>query len=151
MVTVQENKLHVMLADDDSDDFMLFNEALEHSALPLEFSWAEDGNKLLKLLDTGKIPDILFLDVNMPYKNGVECLNEIRSRPQFANLPIVIYSTTNYKVNIDACFKGGANLYIIKPNSFDEILKMVKKICNKEWTSTVSTPRPEFFIMNHFE
>jgi CheY-like chemotaxis protein len=144
-------KLHVLLADDDSDDSLLFNEALEQSELPVRFSLAEDGNKLLNYLENEGVPDVLFLDVNMPYKNGMECLSEIRASEKFKNLPIVIYSTTNYKVNIEACFKAGANLYVVKPNSFDEIIKMVKKICSKEWTSIISQPTPEFFIMNSFE
>ena len=144
-------KLHVLLADDDSDDSLLFTEALEQSQLPIKFSLAEDGNKLLDYLENEELPDVLFLDVNMPYKNGIECLTEIRAKEKFKNLPVVIYSTTNYKVNIEACFKAGANLFVVKPNSFDEIIKMVKKICSKEWTSTVSSPTPEFFLMNTFE
>lgn len=148
MLTPEIRKLRVLLADDDSDDLMFFNEALEQSALPLEFMSAENGNELIKMLDAGKTPDILFLDVNMPYKNGIECLIEIRSRPRFKKLPIVIYSTTNYQVNVDACYQGGANLYVIKPNSFNEILTMVQKICTREWTSTVTTPSPEFFLYN---
>jgi CheY-like chemotaxis protein len=144
-------KLHVLLADDDADDSLLFNEALQQSHLPIMFSLAEDGNKLLNYLEKEEVPDVLFLDVNMPYKNGIECLTEIRANEKFKKLPIVIYSTTNYKVNIEACFKAGANLYVVKPNSFEEIIKMVKRICSKEWTSTISQPSPEFFIMSSFE
>ena len=152
MLQPDSGKLHILLADDDSDDCMLFNEAVAQSNLPLEFTWAEDGVQLLNMLqDPENAPDVLFLDVNMPYKNGIECLQEIRSKPQFEKLPIVIYSTTNYKVNIDSCYKGGANLYVIKPNLFSDILKMVRKLCTKEWTRTFSTPPPEFFIMSTFE
>jgi CheY-like chemotaxis protein len=142
--------LHILLADDDLDDYQLLNEAFEHSGLQLDFSWAEDGDKLLSLLETGARPDLIFLDINMPYKNGIECLYEIRSKEEFAELPIVMYSTTNYKINIDACYKGGANLYVVKPNSFEEIVSMVKKICTLEWTRTISTPSIEYFTISTF-
>jgi CheY-like chemotaxis protein len=145
-----ENTLHILLADDDSDDSFLFNEAVEQSDLPLTLSRAEDGNQLLSFLEKEGSPDILFLDVNMPYKNGIECLHEIRSNAKFDQLPIVIYSTTNYKVNIDACFEGGADFYVVKPNSFEDILKMIRTVCNKEWWRNAHKRSPEFFILNNF-
>lgn len=149
-MTDSPEKLHVLLADDDSDDSMLFGEALEQSDIPVEFSRAEDGNQLLRVLEEGQKPDILFLDVNMPYKNGIECLQTIRSQRQFENLPIIIYSTTNYRVNIDACYEGGANLYVVKPSTFDDIKKMVRKLCNRDWV--INTPRsPDSFLLNTFE
>lgn len=148
---IENNTLHILLADDDVDDTFLFNEAVEQSALPLKVSRAEDGNQLLKFLDNQDAPDLLFLDVNMPYKNGIECLLEIRAKQRFEALPIVIYSTTNYKGNIDACYHGGANFYVIKPNSFDDILKMVKKVCNREWINNAAKRDPELFIIKSFQ
>jgi CheY-like chemotaxis protein len=150
MNSLANDPLHVLLADDDTDDLLLFNEAIEQSELPLTFSHAEDGNELLKRLDADKAPDILFLDVNMPYKNGIECLYEIRANGKFKNLPIVIYSTTNYKVNIDACFNGGADLYVVKPNTFDDILKLVRKVCNKDWWTANDTRTADRFILEEF-
>lgn len=143
--------LKVLLADDDSDDSLLFNEALEQAKLPVQLMRAENGNEVLSLLQSSQMPDLVFLDVNMPLMNGIECLENIRSDQRFKDLPIVIYSTTNYKINIEACFRGGANVYIIKPNSFNDIIKMVKKLCTKEWTSTVTHPTPEYFVMSTFE
>lgn len=151
MKSTKDETLHILLADDDSDDSFLFNEAVEQSELPLTLSRAEDGNQLLTILEKQGSPDILFLDVNMPYKNGIECLHEIRSNQRFDNLPIVIYSTTNYKVNIDACYHGGADFYVVKPNSFDDILKMIKTVCTKDWLQKKSQTRsPDLFILNEF-
>ena len=146
----EQRLLHVLLADDDVDDYQLLTDAFEQSGIQLTFSWAQDGDKLLSLLETGARPDLILLDINMPTKNGIECLYEIRSKQEFSQLPIVIYSTTNYKINIDACYKGGANLYVVKPNSFDEIVSMVKKICTREWTRTVTTPAIEYFMVSTF-
>jgi CheY-like chemotaxis protein len=150
MKATADDTLHILLADDDMDDSFLFNEALEQSQLRVKFSHAEDGNQLINLLQRQLQPDILFLDVNMPYKNGIECLHEIRANPQYSELPIVIYSTTNYKMNIDACYDGGADLYVVKPNTFDEILKMIRKICNPEMLTRKQRP-PEQFILECFE
>lgn len=142
--------LHVLLADDDSDDSLLFSEALEQSPVSTRFSRAEDGNELLKFLHTQEKPDILFLDVNMPCKNGLECLQEIRSKTEFEDLPIIIYSTTNYQVNIDACYQGGADLYVVKPSSFEGILKMVKEVCSNDWLRRQKRS-PEFFLLDTSE
>jgi CheY-like chemotaxis protein len=144
------NFLHILLADDDSDDSFLFNEAVEQSDLPITLSRAEDGNQLLSFLERQGSPDILFLDVNMPYKNGIECLHEIRSNTKYDELPIVIYSTTNYQVNIDACYQGGADFFVVKPNSFEDILKMIKTVCNKDWLKAQHRS-PDFFILDKFQ
>jgi CheY-like chemotaxis protein len=151
MKDTSNNTLHILLADDDSDDSFLFNEAVEQSELPLTLSRAEDGNQLLTFLESEGSPDVLFLDVNMPYKNGIECLHEIRANEKYDNLPIVIYSTTNYKVNIDACYQGGADFYVVKPNSFEQILTMIKTVCNKEWLRNAGNRSPDLFFLDKFQ
>ncbi|MDB5190706.1 MAG: transcriptional regulator [Segetibacter sp.] len=151
MRNFEENPLHVMLADDDPDDCFLFNEALELCPTPVRFSKVEDGNQLIKYLEGNPAPDILFLDVNMPYKNGIECLMEIRANQSIKELPVIIYSTTNYKGNIDACFAAGASCYVVKPNTFDDIIKMVRKFCNKDFTAQLDLLSADKFILQSFE
>ena len=151
MRNFEEDPLHVMLADDDPDDCFLFNEALDQCGIPIRFTLVEDGNKLIEYLESRTPPDILFLDVNMPYKNGIECLLEIRANPKLQELPVVIYSTTNYKGNIDACFAAGANCYIVKPNTFDDIIKMVKMFCSKDWNSTIELVNSNNFVLQSFD
>jgi CheY-like chemotaxis protein len=149
-MATDKKPVHVLLADDDSDDCFLFDEALSLAAVPAQFTRVDDGKRLMEYLENERVPDVLFLDINMPIVNGIECLKEIRANKRFKNLPIVIYSTTNYSANIDACFKAGANLYVIKPSSFDEIIKMIRTICTPEWTSNVSSANPEYFIKEKF-
>ena len=67
MIVQHEERIHVLLADDDPDDGFLFNEAVIQTKLPLLLSYFEDGQKLLKFLETGDIPDVLFLDVMPKY------------------------------------------------------------------------------------
>ncbi len=144
MIVENGKKLHV-LADDDEDDHLIFNEAILHTKLPLELSYAEDGRKLLEALENDVIPDVLFLDINMPNMNGLECLKAIRSKPGFKSLPIIIYSTTDFNPTVQTCFEYGANLYVVKPNSFNEIVKIIEQLCTIEWTSMANTPTADFF------
>ena len=145
MIVESGKRLHVLLADDDADDHFIFNEAILQTKLPLELSYAEDGQKLLEVLENDVIPDVLFLDINMPNVNGIECLKAIRSKPRFKNLPIIIYTTTDFKPNIDTCFEYGANLFVVKPNSFNDLVKIIEKLCTIEWTTTATTPTLNFF------
>lgn len=145
MIVQNDKKLHVLLADDDADDLFIFNEAILHSKMPLELSYAEDGTKLLEFLDNDAIPDVLFLDINMPNLNGIECLKTIRSQAKFKKLPIIINSTTDFKPTIEKCYQYGANLFVVKPNSFHELVRIIEQLCTPEWTSTITTPTLDIF------
>ena len=80
MIVQHEERIHVLLADDDPDDHFLFNEAVIQTKLLLQLTYIEDGQKLLKFLETVDIPDVLFLDVNMPNTNGIEGLKLKRAQ-----------------------------------------------------------------------
>lgn len=147
--TVKEkNKpdLHVLLVDDDFDELYLFNEALEHAGLNIKLSRANNGNHLLSFLLSEPTPDLVFMDINMPYKDGLEALTEIRNNPRFHNLPLVIYSTTNNINSINTCYKKGADLFVIKPNNFDGMVKVVKKVCAVDWRNYKKPTIDEFVV-----
>jgi CheY-like chemotaxis protein len=124
---------HVLFVDDDSDESYLFNEALEQSGLSVKLSRANDGNGLLCFLKNNPLPDLVIIDINMPHKDGLEALSEIRSNPEFAKLPLVIYSTTKKPSAVEASFEKGADLFVVKPNNFDGMLEIVKKLCGINW------------------
>ncbi|WP_207493686.1 response regulator [Aridibaculum aurantiacum] len=138
--------LHVLFVDDDSDESYLFNEALEHAGLHIKLSKAKDGNGLIHFLKTNPLPDLVLIDLNMPYKDGIEALSEIRSTAGYEHLPLVIYSTTRNNNYIDKCYIRGANLFVVKPNDFDGLVEVVKKICTIDWTQFQPLPREEFVI-----
>ncbi len=117
------------MADDDQDDVELFQSAVDETCPDLILTVADDGEKLLKLLDGIPTPDAIFLDLNMPNKTGKECLEEIRNKEAFDEVPIVILSTSNQKSEVDFCLNNGANHYFVKPNSYSAIKNMVKNIC----------------------
>jgi len=133
--SVQDSSLYIVLADDDADDREMFMEAVGEIRDNVAVSCAEDGNHLLALLDseTKCLPHIIFLDLNMPNKNGKECLVEIRKAPNLQHIPIVIYSTSTSPSDIDDTFEKGANLYLRKPYSYNDLIVIMQKILIIDW------------------
>jgi len=138
--------LNVLLVDDDSEESYLFNEALEHAHLNIRLSRANDGNDLISYLFREAPPDLVFMDINMPYKDGLEALTEIRSNSKFKNLPLIIYSTSKNERSINACYEKGADLFIVKPDDFDELMQVVKKVFTYDWKNYKKPSRENFVV-----
>jgi CheY-like chemotaxis protein len=121
--------LHILLADDDEADRLLFKDAFAELALKTKVQMVKNGIELMEWLnkDDIRLPHLLFLDLNMPLKNGIECLKEIKSNDRLKNISIAIYSTSDNEKDMDETFLNGANIYITKPNDFG----MLKQILNK--------------------
>jgi CheY-like chemotaxis protein len=94
--------LHVLLADDDEDDRLFFKEAIDDIKMRTIVTIVNDGIELMEYLNNPEIslPDVIFLDLNMPRKNGMQCLEEIRNDKILKNLTIAIYSTSSAERNI---------------------------------------------------
>lgn len=122
------NELNILLADDDTDDCLLFKEAITGFIPSDNFTAVHDGEQLMQLLgnETNKLPDILFLDLNMPRKNGFECLTEIKQNKKLKNLPVVIFSTSKVHDQMNILFKTGADVYIRKPRNFDQLVQLIQ-------------------------
>lgn len=118
---------HIFLAEDDCDDSFLFKEALYEITNDVTLSVAENGEHLMQILRKGNyIPDIIFLDVNMPLKNGLSCLEEIRQYPEYSNVPVIMFSTSSDKHLVVTAYAKGANLYIRKPSSYPELKNIIQ-------------------------
>lgn len=117
------NNLHVILADDDDDDRLLFTEALEELPLSVDVTTFDNGVSLMDYLlkHTDELPDIIFLDLNMPLMNGEECLRDIRNEPELSKIPIIIYSTSMDHFKVIALQKNGADRYLQKPSSYSQL------------------------------
>lgn len=140
--------LPVLLADDDMDDRMLFSDAISDLKLPVDLQLVKDGAELMDYLLTSAVimPEILFLDLNMPRKNGFECLEEIKSHPTLKEIFIIIYSTTESEKEIEDVFQQQANLFIKKPNSFTELKKILSYVLNIDLKKHFSNHTKEQFI-----
>jgi CheY-like chemotaxis protein len=127
---MNEKNLKIILADDDEADRLLFTDAFTELKSGITIETVNDGMALMDLLyatDTQDLPQILFLDINMPQKTGIDCLKEIRADKRFDDVAIAIYSTSSSEKDMDDTFMYGANVYIHKPNSFDKLKKVLGK------------------------
>lgn len=122
----------IIVADDDSDDRLFLEDVLREVAPSKSVTSVKDGQELLSLF-THFVPDFLFLDLEMPRKNGLECLKEIRNNPTTKDLPIVVFSSTNREYNIDVAYEMGAHLFLSKPNSYDDLKAAMQTILSFDW------------------
>jgi len=127
------NKPYIVIADDDPDDRDLFTEAAAGTGARVKS--VRNGAELMRTLRDESIPDLLFLDLNMPEKNGKECLSEIRSDGRLASLPIVIYSTSSSRKDVEDTMALGASLYWVKPNSFGRLKSVLQELVSKDWSA----------------
>ena len=125
--------LNILLADDNKDDCFFFKRALDVRNIPHRFETVEDGVQLIKYLlkNTDKLPDVLFLDLNMPLKTGFECLTEIKENALLKDIPVVMFSTSfprdkNYEQGmIKMLYKIGAVDFIRKSDDFAEMETLI--------------------------
>lgn len=123
---MKNSPLRILLTDDDVGDRIVFEEIFEEMELETTVQLFKNGVELMDYLNKKDVllPNLLFLDLNMPNKNGMTCLKEIRSNEKFRDISIAIYSTSASEKDIDESFQHGANIYITKPSDFG-ILKQV--------------------------
>lgn len=140
--------LLIYLADDDNEDRMLFKEALDEINMNVHIEDFDNGVTLMdNLLKADKpLPDVIYLDLNMPLMTGDECLHDIKNEPQLSNIPIVIYSTHADISIINELKIKGANLYLVKPNSFAKLKNLITKSLEYIHLSNKTTNFPEFVI-----
>lgn len=125
----------LIIADDDEDDQLMMKEIIsDYSALVSTIS-IPNGKKLMEHLSNEKPPDLLILDLNMPYKTGIQCLTEIRSDKNLKGMPIVIFSTSKNKKDMDLCYSLGAQLFYSKPNNIDSFKDVIHSILEIDWSS----------------
>ena len=120
-------QLNILLADDDTDDCLFFKDALNGMPVTSLFTAVHDGEQLMQYLhnETNKLPDILFLDLNMPRKNGFECLSEIKLNKKLQNIPVVVFSTSFKKEVVSQLYINGAQYFIRKPAEFAQFKKII--------------------------
>ena len=141
--------IKILLADDDPDDRFLFQQALNEAKAVASLATVEDGQKLMKYLAQvdGQNPDIIFLDINMPFKDGKQCLREIRANKELDAVPVVIFSTSSYLSDIEETFAYGANLYISKPAFFYDVVKILQKIFSFNWKEDLLKTDKNRFVL----
>ena len=127
--------VNIVLVDDDIEDCMYFEEALNEVHINHIFQSFNSAAAVLLYLSQVNtlIPDILFLDLNMPGMPGKSCLKEIRKMDQCMNMPIAIYSTSDRDEDKQDTLASGGNIYIKKTNSYVGLKASIQKVLNLNW------------------
>jgi CheY-like chemotaxis protein len=141
--------ISILLAEDDSDDCSFFKEALKEFPLATQLTIVRDGDQLMQHLtsESCKLPQIIFLDVNMPRKNGFECLSEIKQDKKLKELPVVIYTTSFHKKIATLFYEAGAAYYISKPSEISQLKAAVQKTISTIAQGNFQHPPKESFIL----
>lgn len=141
--------LKIILAEDDAEDQELFLDALDEAQVPSEVTTVENGQQLLDNLrdESQPNPDVIFIDVSMPVKDGIKALEEIKKDEELRDIPAVMLSTWDHPADIEDAFEKGADLYVQKPSSFAGFVLILKKVFLLHWARTLLAPvRKLFFI-----
>jgi CheY-like chemotaxis protein len=136
------------MADDDEDDRFFFARALHGIAIPTQLKPVEDGEVLMNYLSASpkNIPDILFLDINMPRKNGLECLIEVKASKSIADFPVIIYSTALTESVADVFYQKGAHYYMRKPD-LSELTKQLQWILTRLVSGNLERVTRDKFVL----
>ncbi|MFC0185724.1 Response regulator receiver domain-containing protein [Pseudarcicella hirudinis] len=145
------SSISILVADDDPDDRQMTKEALEENFLLNELHFVEDGQQLMDYLrKQGRFadasinaprPGLILLDLNMPKKDGRECLKEIKSDPDLRSIPIIILTTSKAEEDIIKTYDLGVNCFVTKPVTFTELISVTRSI-GQYWFEIVKLPNP---------
>jgi CheY-like chemotaxis protein len=146
MINADKN-LFILIAEDDADDRFLLQTVFDEKGYAEKIEFVENGIELLKFLNQREnmkekdrgYPVFIMLDLNMPKKDGREVLSEIKQHAIFKKIPVIIFTTTKNENEIKRCYELGANTYVVKPVSFEALVKVVDEI-RSYWIETACTP-----------
>ncbi len=127
---MMKDSRYVLIVDDDSDDIELFKEAVKQVAPNVQCSSALGGQEALNYLDSNRepLPDIIFLDLNMPGMSGQQFLEIIKSSEKYVEIRVVIYTTSSHEKDKEDTRRLGAERFITKPTSFADTCKALSEI-----------------------
>jgi CheY-like chemotaxis protein len=138
----------ILVAEDDEDDFYCFNMAISSLSGLFQLLHTSDGIRFSSLIQTAVNPDVIFLDINLPYKNGISCLKELRSKEDYDSVKIVMYSTSCSSREIDSCYSLGADFFLVKPSSFSSLQRQLKELFQNDYFVKNQKPPREAFVFN---
>lgn len=147
---LKDENFTILLADDDEDDRMFFQEALNELLLSATLRVVSNGLELMFFLENHlqQLPQVIFLDLNMPSKSGVECLTEIKNHAQLGHIPVIIYSTSANPEVIEQLYDLGALYYVRKEGDFSVLKSVIGKAISL-WQQNSSTQphRSNFLVL----
>ncbi len=147
---MHKRPIHILLADDDEDDRLFFKEAFDEIKIKTNVIMVNDGVELMNHLtrEDNQLPHILFLDLNMPRKTGIDCLLEIKRMSHLKDVAVVIYSTSSSEKDIEETFVQGANVYIKKPSDFNTLKKILEQVITINWQYQTSGLNRDNYLLS---
>lgn len=142
-----EERNDVLLAEDDNDDVIVFELAMKQANIPADIRVAKDGDKLFTMLKQ-LIPDILFLDIHMPCKDGISCIIEIRRNKDYDHLPVIMYTSHTTDKYIEDSYRNGANMYLMKSKTVQELSANLKRIFSVDWKRNMYFPPKQNYVLS---
>lgn len=136
----------ILVCDDDEDDIELVTEAFKEACIEADFQFASDGRELVDYLKSTnecqsvKCPEIILLDLNMPRMDGRQALEWIKSLPGYRYIPVVVYTTSNARDDVNQCYGIGANSFMTKCASFKDLVEKVKTFAGY-WSDVATLPK----------
>ena len=137
--------LKILLVDDDQEEYEFITSAFESLTVNADVIQVQDCSDVTQTIKSHN-PDLVFIDINMPSINGIDCLKAVRADSRFETLPIIIYSTSNNVTDIQESFKHRANLYVVKPNTFKKLTASLQKVLSMDWNLKNHLPIEKFLI-----
>jgi two-component system, chemotaxis family, response regulator Rcp1 len=130
----------ILLVEDNAGDVRLTREALREAEVAVDLVAVPDGDQALEFLrGEGARPDLILLDLNLPRKNGLEVLEEIKGDPELRHTPVIMLTTSSSARDIAACYDRGVNCYVVKPLELDDFTRLVQEI-NRFWFEVARLP-----------
>jgi two-component system, response regulator len=141
---VKNSNISILIAEDDKDDRMFYQEAFRENGIKNKLHFVKDGDEVMDFLFRRgdyinleeKLPGLIFLDFHLPKKDGSYLLKEIKENPDLKKIPVIILSASGSPYDMEKCYDLGANCYIIKPDIYSGLVDLIKKI-NIFWLQTV--------------
>jgi len=140
----RSTKRFIYLADDDSDDRDFFADALLEADPNTVLRQFGDGMYLMDglfALSYTELPEIIFLDINMPRKSGLECLEEIRNNENLKEVHVIMLSTSNDPENISKALEMGATFYAVKPSSYEKLKSILEDVLSMNLVGIIEEKR----------
>ncbi len=136
---------HILVAEDDTTDAFFLQRAFNRAGIPLTLHFVQDGQEVIDYLQgqgrfadrsANPVPQLLLLDLHMPRRDGFEVLSWIRHEPEYQALQVVIFSSSSLKRDVERARALGANSYLVKPHSIQELMELVGAF-KKHWLDIV--------------
>jgi len=147
--------IHILLVEDNEGDVILTKEALEETKVDYTIDVAIDGDIAMDMLNKNnefakiKTPDLIFLDINLPKKNGHEVLKFVKTSDKLRHIPVIMLTTSSYEKDINLAYQNYANCFITKCVEMEEFIEAVAKIINF-WVYVVKLPSNNYIETKEF-